>query len=41
MRNILVHEYFRIDVEIIWRTATERLPPLLSTLETLAEIEDA
>jgi uncharacterized protein with HEPN domain len=27
MRNILVHEYFRIDAEVVWR-ATERLSEL-------------
>lgn len=39
MRNLLVHEYFRIDVEIIWRTAVERLPPLLAALEALSQID--
>ena len=28
LRNRLIHEYFRIDPEIIWGVATEDLPPL-------------
>ncbi|HIK08926.1 MAG TPA: DUF86 domain-containing protein [Oscillatoriaceae cyanobacterium M33_DOE_052] len=28
LRNRLIHEYFRIDPEIIWSIATEDLPPL-------------
>ena len=37
MRNILVHEYFRISDEILWRTATERLPEVLPALLALLE----
>jgi len=33
MRNFLVHVYFEIDVEIMWKTAAEDLPPLLDWLE--------
>ena len=28
MRNILAHEYFGVDLKIVWLTATERLPEL-------------
>jgi uncharacterized protein with HEPN domain len=35
MRNRLVHGYFDVDLEIVWRTATESLPPLILTLESL------
>jgi uncharacterized protein with HEPN domain len=37
MRNILVHEYLRISGEIVWRTATERLPEVLPALRALVE----
>jgi uncharacterized protein with HEPN domain len=33
MRNRLVHGYFDINVDLLWTTATERLPPLITALE--------
>jgi uncharacterized protein with HEPN domain len=35
MRHRLVHGYMDIDDDILWRTATERLPPLLDRLRTV------
>ncbi|MEW5723373.1 MAG: HepT-like ribonuclease domain-containing protein [Thermodesulfobacteriota bacterium] len=35
MRNRLVHAYFEIDYEQVWKTLTEDLPPLLDELETI------
>ena len=32
MRHRLVHAYFDIDRTILWKTATEEIPPLLSVL---------
>lgn len=37
-RNVVVHEYHRLDVESIWTTATEDIPKLD---EQLAAIEQA
>lgn len=38
MRNRIVHEYFAIDTEIVWQTATASLPPLIEQLrQILAE----
>jgi uncharacterized protein with HEPN domain len=28
MRNILIHEYFGVDIDVLWRTIQEDLPPL-------------
>ena len=28
MRNKLIHEYFGIDIKILWKTAEEDIPPL-------------
>jgi len=28
MRNVLSHEYFGIDVDIVWKTVTESLPQI-------------
>lgn len=33
MRNIMAHEYFRVDLEIIWSTARESLPPLAEKIK--------
>jgi len=32
IRNILVHEYFGVDLEIIWKTVKEDLPDLKKLL---------
>jgi len=39
MRNRLIHGYFDIDTEIVWRTAAEELPSLLPSLRALLEGE--
>ena len=33
MRNRLVHAYFDINLEILWRTVQDDLPPLITVLE--------
>lgn len=35
IRNVLVHEYFRLDEEILWKTATEDIPALIENLNRL------
>lgn len=35
LRNVVVHEYFRIDEEVLWHTIQNDLPPLIPLLETL------
>lgn len=32
MRNVLTHEYFGVDIEVLWRTVQEDLPPLQAAL---------
>ena len=32
MRNVVVHEYFRVSYPILWRTIESNLPPLLEQL---------
>jgi uncharacterized protein with HEPN domain len=36
MRNRVVHAYFDIDHEIVWKTATQELPQVLPALRALA-----
>ena len=35
MRNILIHEYFGIDTQILWDTIETELPPLVSRLKEI------
>ncbi len=34
-RNILVHEYFGVDLEIVWQVVNHDLPVLLSVIKDL------
>lgn len=41
MRNRLVHAYFDIDLDQVWKAVTEDIPPLIETLEKiLAAVKD-
>jgi uncharacterized protein with HEPN domain len=33
MRNRLIHGYFDVDLDRVWDTVTDDLPPLLAQLE--------
>ena len=35
MRNRLVHVYFDVDIDIVWRTVKEDLPVLIAQLERI------
>lgn len=35
MRNIVVHQYFGVDLSIVWQTIREDIPPLISQLEAI------
>ena len=35
MRNRLIHAYFDVNLDIVWQTVTEELPPLVKLLEKL------
>lgn len=37
MRNLLIHEYNYIDLEIIWETVKNNLPPLIKDLEEIVK----
>ena len=39
MRHRLVHAYFDINLDILWNTIQEDLPPLVSTLEKVLRKE--
>lgn len=37
MRNRLIHGYFDIDLDRVWDTVTDDLPPLVTALEQIVE----
>ena len=37
MRNILVHDYFEIDTEVVWSVIQNDIPNLRGQIETLIE----
>jgi uncharacterized protein with HEPN domain len=39
MRNIIVHQYDAVDLDIVWRTATVSIPQFRQTLETIIGVE--
>ena len=39
MRNRLIHAYFDINLDIVWTTVIDDLPPLMSELEKIVESE--
>jgi len=39
MRNVVIHEYFGVDYEVLWRTVHEDLPPLRVAVKAIFEAE--
>lgn len=39
MRNKLIHEYFGVDMEIVWIVVKEELPPLKTAIQKLKDNE--
>jgi uncharacterized protein with HEPN domain len=39
MRDILIHQYIDVDDDIVWKTATERIPPLKKHIEKILQKE--
>jgi uncharacterized protein with HEPN domain len=37
MRNILVHDYFRINRQIVWETVEKDIPPLKAELQSILD----
>jgi uncharacterized protein with HEPN domain len=36
-RNLLVHEYFRVDLKIIWKIVAQELPTLKSQINSILQ----
>ena len=41
MRNRLVHAYFDVDTEMVWKTLQSEIPWLLSALQALLSADEA
>ncbi len=39
IRNVVIHEYFHVDLEILWDTIQRDLPPLVPLLKVILEQE--
>ena len=39
IRNVIIHEYYRIDEEILWKTVQNDLEPLVLQLEAILETD--
>ena len=37
MRNKLTHEYFGVNMKVVWRTVQEDLPPIIPVLRKMLE----
>ncbi len=37
MRNLLIHEYFGVDLRLVWRVVGKDLPPFKKHIETLLQ----
>jgi uncharacterized protein with HEPN domain len=35
MRNVVIHEYFGVDLDILWETIHQELPPLVPLLREI------
>jgi uncharacterized protein with HEPN domain len=40
MRNKLIHEYFGVDIEIVWEVCTNEIPILKPLLERILKEEN-
>ena len=40
MRNKLIHQYFGVDLEVVWRTIQEDIPPLVEAVrQVMTDLE--
>lgn len=40
MRNILIHHYFAVDVNVLWKTMNQDLPPLKKQIKEILDAEN-
>ncbi|MCX5971922.1 MAG: DUF86 domain-containing protein [Coprothermobacterota bacterium] len=40
MRNLMIHDYDDVDLQVVWRTVQQDLPALIARLEPLLPPEE-
>ena len=40
MRNTMIHEYFGVDMDVVWGTVKEDLPGLQKSIKTIIKLEN-
>ena len=40
MRDKIIHAYFGVDYEVVWKTIKERLPEIKPKIDTILELEN-
>lgn len=40
MRNKLIHDYFGVDLDIVWTVSTEEIPPLQALIENILPAQE-
>ena len=40
MRHILVHNYWQVELDVVWETTQADIPPLIARLQRLLEVKD-
>jgi len=40
MRHILVHNYWRVEIDVVWDTVMNDIPPLIDQLQQLLESDE-
>ena len=40
MRHVLVHNYWQVELDVVWETVQRDIPPLIAQLQRLIETED-
>ena len=38
LRNVVIHQYDAVDLDIVWDTVQNHLPPLIATLEKVVPL---
>ena len=41
MRDKLIHHYFGVDLQVVWKTANEEVPGLIPQLQNVLDAEKA
>ena len=40
MRHLVVHVYYELDIDVLWETVTDDLPPLIAQIQEILSTED-